>query len=276
LRLVRLARLLRLLRIVRSMRLFDSLYLMTTSMRGSFSALFWSVILLSFVQMMFALVLQQVTEGFVMNEGSPEENRLLVFKYYGSFARALLTMFEITLGNWMPPCRALFENVSEWYMLFSLAHKMIMGFSVVTVMTGVFIQETFKTATIDDRIMVMSKERAKKAVANKVRALFSLADFDGDGCVDPSEFEQIMSNPDVRMWLAAMDCDFGDHKAFFRMLDKDGDGMVSFEELLGGVVALRGGARSYDLAKVHERVQDVQQSLLDLEARLTMMGIAQK
>jgi len=275
LRLVRLARLLRLLRIVRSMRLFDSLYLMTTSMRGSFSALFWSIILLSIVQMMLALFLQQVTEGYVMDEGNSSEQRRLVFKYYGSFARATLTMFEITLGNWMPPCRALFENVSEWYMLFSLAHKMIMGFSVVTVITAVFIQETFKVATIDDRIMVMSKERAKKAQAGKIQNFFSVADMDGDGYVDSEEFEQIMANPEVKMWLAAMDCDFGDCTTFFRMLDVDGDERVTFEELLAGVSAFRGAARSYDLAKLNQRVLDMQPILLDLQKRVKTMSTTQ-
>jgi len=261
---------------VRSMRLFDSLYLMTTSMRGSFSALFWSVILLSLVQMMLALFLQQVTEGYVLDEGKPEESRLLVFKFYGSFARAMLTMFEITLGNWMPPCRALFVNVSEWYMLFSLAHKLVIGFSVVTVITAVFIQETFKVATIDDRVMVMSKERAQKKHTGKILALFSVADFDGDGYVDLSEFEAIMSNVEVRTWLASMDIDVGEPAAFFKMLDVSGDGKVSFDELLAGVGAFKGGARSYELAKVHQRVQDVQQSLVDLESRLTRIGMAQK
>merc|ERR1711983_67735 len=99
---------------------------------------------------------------YVVDESIPEDKRLEVFKFYGTFARAMLTMFEITLGNWMPPCRALVENVHELYMLFSLAHKLVIGFSVVSVITGVFIQETFKVATTDDRIMVMSRERATK------------------------------------------------------------------------------------------------------------------
>merc|ERR1712008_196450 len=98
----------------------------------------------------------------------PPENRKEVYKYYGSFARSMLTMFEITLGNWIVPARALVENVSEWYMLFFLAHKMIIGFSVVSVITAVFIQETFKVATTHDRIMIMNKERGRKINAAKM------------------------------------------------------------------------------------------------------------
>jgi len=111
-------------------------------MLGSFSVLLWSVVLLALVQMLLALLLQSLLEVYILDEQKPEAARLQVFMFYGTFARTMLTMFEITLGNWMPPCRALVENVSEWWMLFSLAHKMIIGFSVVSVITSVFIQET--------------------------------------------------------------------------------------------------------------------------------------
>merc|ERR1712156_1203768 len=118
------------------------------------------------------------------DESNPEDRRMEVFKFYGSFARTMLTMFEINLGNWMPPCRALVENVSEWWMLFSLTHKLVIGFSVLSVITSVFIQETFKVATIDDKIMIMTKERARKTHIRKISALFEHADTNGDGGID--------------------------------------------------------------------------------------------
>merc|ERR1712117_961553 len=102
--------------------MFDSLYLMTTAMQGSVSVLIWSVVLLTLVQMIIAFFLQATLEDYVLDESIPQAARLEVFKYYGTFSRTMLTMFEITLGNWMPPCRALVENVNELYMLFSLMH----------------------------------------------------------------------------------------------------------------------------------------------------------
>lgn len=40
----------------------------------------------------------------------------LVYTYFGTFSRSLLTMFEITLANWPPVCRALTENVTApWF-----------------------------------------------------------------------------------------------------------------------------------------------------------------
>lgn len=44
-------------------------------------------------------------------------------------------MFEITLANWPPVSRLLAENVSEWFMLFGVLHKLAIGFAVVSVVS---------------------------------------------------------------------------------------------------------------------------------------------
>jgi len=265
LRLARLARLLRVLRLVRTVRAFDSLYLMTTSMTGSFSVLVWSVVILFLVLMMLAFLLQQLTMKYVRDDSAPNEGRKEVFKYYGSFARCMLSMFEITLGNWIVPCRALVENVSEWYMLFFLAHKLVIGFSVVSVITAVFIQETFKVATTDDRIMIMNKERGRKTNAAKIGALF-----EHEGAGDYIDFEQIknvLANPEKRIRLAAMELDVRDPRTFFSLLDKDGDGQISFDELLDGVARLKGQARSYDVLSLQSSTVELKELVQELRQR---------
>merc|ERR1712224_558435 len=120
LRLLRLARLLRLLKLVRTIKGFDALYIMTTAMKGSTTVLLWSALLLIIVQVMIAMTLQTLLEAYMTNDQDNADARREVFKFYGTFSRTMLTMFEITLGNWMPPCRALVENVGEGWMVFSL------------------------------------------------------------------------------------------------------------------------------------------------------------
>merc|ERR1719356_560904 len=133
-----------------------------------------------------------MVEEYILDRTKEYHKRMEVFQFFGTFARTMLTMFELTLGNWMPPCRALVENVSEWYLLFNLAHKMVIGFSVVSVITGVFIQETFKVATTDDKIMLMQKERAQRTHTKKMMSLFEYADKDGSGSIDRDEFKMVM------------------------------------------------------------------------------------
>jgi len=228
--------------------------------------LFWSVVVLALVQMMIAFTLQQLVEGYILDDQNPEDRRKEVYMFYGTFARSLLSMFEITLGNWMVPARALVENISEWYMIFSLAHKLVIGFSVVSVLTGVFIQETFKVATTDDRVMMMSKERARKIHAEKMAMLFAAADQDGDGFIDFEEFHRALADTEIRTWLSAMELDVRDELSFFALLDLDGDGRVSHQELLEGVAQLKGGARSYEVCSLSHNTLEMRamlQSVLD-------------
>jgi Ca2+-binding EF-hand superfamily protein len=251
-RLMRLVRLLRLLRLVKRIQAFDSLYLMTTAMMGSMSVLAWTVVMLVLVQMLIAMMLQQFCQPFIVDTLNPIEARHEVFLYYGSFARSMLTMFELTLGNWMPPCRALVENISEWYMLIILAHKLIIGFSCVGVITGVFIQETFKVATTDDKIMLMQKERAVRTHTKKMKALFAYADQDGSGELDREEWKAVVEQPEVKTWLSAMELDVRDADNIFSLID-DGDESMTAEELVKGIGRLKGAARSIDVCTMlHE------------------------
>jgi hypothetical protein len=255
-RLFRLIKLLRLLRLVRTVKGFDSLYVMTTAMRSSCSALLWSSVLMMLVLMLQALCLQTLVMDYIRDENNALWKRTEVYLYYGTFARTMFTMFELTLGNFMPPARALVEHVSEWYMLFVIAHKLVIGFSVVSVITGVFIQETFKVATTDDKIMLMQKERAMRVHQRKMQALFNYADDSGDGLVDRAEFCKVMDNTGVRTWLAAMELDAPDADSLFALIDVDGDEVITMKELVATVARLKGPARSFDLIMVMRELRE--------------------
>merc|ERR1719223_2047499 len=268
-RLARLTRLLRLLRLVRTVQLFDALYLMTTAIKASLSTLLWSIVLLMLFLVMMGLLLQKLAEPFILDDNNPTEKRRQVFMFYGTFARSMLTMFEITLGNWMPPCRALVENVSEWFMLVFLAHKLVIGFSVVSVINAVFVQETFKVATSDDRIMLMAKERAKKTHLKKLRDLFHHVDEDGSGTVTLDELSQAFTDPEVRAYVSALDLDVLDAKQLFSMLDADEDSCISVQELSEGMFRLRGLAKSYDVQNLLKHVRNVTNLLTQLGHKLS-------
>jgi len=77
---------LRLMKLIKTIQLFDSLYLMTTAISGSFSVLFWSVILLALAQTIIAIVLQNQLQDFVLDESVPQATRLEVFKFFGTYS----------------------------------------------------------------------------------------------------------------------------------------------------------------------------------------------
>jgi len=247
LRLARLAKLARLIRLVRTIQGFDALYLMTTALTGSLAVLTWACALLFLLQMMLALLLNQVLQDYFADVSIPLEQRQEIYEYFGSCSRALLSMFEITLANWPPVCRLLSENVSEWFTLFCLLHKLTIGFAVVGVINGVFMQETFKVAATDDVIMVRQKEKAVATHAKKMKQLFAHADQSGHGFLSLQEFQHVVMEPAVQTWLASMELDTGDADTLYRLID-DGDGRLSADELIAGVAKLKGAARSIDMA----------------------------
>eukprot|EP00928_Gymnodinium_smaydae_P072432 TRINITY_DN55790_c0_g1_i1.p1 TRINITY_DN55790_c0_g1~~TRINITY_DN55790_c0_g1_i1.p1 ORF type:complete len:665 (+),score=113.52 TRINITY_DN55790_c0_g1_i1:161-2155(+) len=256
-RLARLARLLRLLRLFKTIQGFDALFLMTTALKGSLSVLGWACVLLFVVQLMVALFLNQVlSDSYFLNDAYPLEERAKLFEYFGTFSRSMLSMFEITLANWPPICRLLSEQYSEYFMILCVLHKLTIGFAVVGVINGVFMQETFKVASTDDRIMVRQKETAVKVHRAKMQLLFEEADKDGSGKLDLQEFIHVLGKPNVRTWLTSMELDTSDAVQLHNLLDEDHDGVVTMDELIRGTARLKGAARSFDLLSMVHEVRD--------------------
>jgi hypothetical protein len=262
LRLLRLIRVFRLVRLARSLESVHHLYTMTAAIRGMTMVVTWAVLLLSLILMTAALILTLMlqTRYFV----SEEEMRNLsageiasqhrIFEYFGTFSRSLLSMFEITLANWPPVARLLVEDVSEWFMLGVLLHKLTIGFAVLGVINGVILQETFKASSMDDVLMVRQHLRAEKHMRRKMESLFEALDADLDGVISRDDFETIDDHPEIKAWLSTMGIDCNDVTTLFKLLDVDGDGEITAEELAERIPRLKGLAKSSDVLALRKRI----------------------
>jgi len=183
-------------------------------------------------------------------------------------------MFEMTLGNWMPACRALVENVSEWYSIFFLLHKFVIGFSIVSIITAVFIQETFKVSGSEDIIMFKSQERSTELCEDKMTDLFKHADEDGDGSLGKAEFMEVMGVPVVKHWLASSGLQEEDAGLVFDLLTSvSGKQEVTASELVSGASRLTGSARHIDLVAVETCCRQNHNLLKQLSEQLVMVGL---
>jgi len=189
--------------------------------------------------------------------------RWAIFDYFGTFTRSMLSMFEITLGNWIPITRLLVDNVSEWYMGGFICYKVTVSFAVVKVITGVFMHETFKVASGDDDLMIVNQARLVAKHKRKMHALMAECDESGDGNLDRDEFRSVMRDPRVKTWLSAMELNVSDPDALFNLLDNDpaAPGIITADELAGGVSRLKGTARSLDMAQLREEMKRVAEKI---------------
>jgi hypothetical protein len=194
------------------------------------------------------LIVGQILQAtYFEDESKSEKGQHDVFQMFGTLSRSVLSMFELTLANWPPICRLLVEEVSEWFMLFCLMHKLTIGFAVIGVINGVFMQETFKVAQTDDIIMVRQKEKAMKTFRDNMTFLFTGLDDSQDGMVSLEEFCKLGDYPQVKNWLASMEIRVDDLEAMFHIMDEDNSGAMTIDEVVHGMEKLKGHARSVDL-----------------------------
>jgi len=256
LRLARLVRLCRLLRLLKNMNSsFDSLYLMASALQGSISILFWSFMMLVLIHFLLALLMNQFLRA-VYFDTSPDlaKNQVEVFTYFGSFTRAFLTMFEITLANWPVACRVLIENVSELFIIYAVLHKMILGFAVVGIVNGIFISETFRVASVDNAVMVRQAMRRQRTHCDKMQRLFEQADKNGDGRLSKEEWIDICKDDYVQNWLFSQEIHAEDAHLLFEQLDDSNDGRLTASELIEGTARLKGPAASMNLTAKINRI----------------------
>lgn len=266
LRLLRLGRFLRVLRLVHTIQALDQLNLMIQSIKASLPVLMWSMLLIVTLHVGFSLVINEFLESYLLDESNPLADRQEVYGYYGTFTLCQITMFELTMGNWIPPCRVLMERVDEKWGVFFLCYKCMVGFAIMKVISGIFLHETFKCAATDDDIMIMMKQRAFNNHCQKMTKLLNEADSSGDGCISEPELVAILNNPSVKMWLAAQELEVRDVPEFFKLMD-DGDGTVQQHELIQKMAHMKGSARSTDLLTLirkHDEMQDCVRRIMDM------------
>jgi len=276
LRLLRLFRLLRLVRLLRTLESLDHLYIMTTAMRGMTMVLIWAVTLLTFMLVTCALFLTQILQAYYFKDTSAAqmdqteliENRKF-YEYFGTFTRCLLSMFELTLANWPPVTRLLTEGASEWFTPLCLVHKITIGFAVIGVINGVILQETFKVASTDDWVMVRQKKRAGQTMRTKMVKLFDALDQEGDGEINFEEFTIIAEIPEVKAWLASMDVETDDLATLFSLIDEDGSGSITVDEMSDRLPRIQGAARCLDVLKIRQDIGMSRDSLDKLQRQVT-------
>eukprot|EP00929_Paragymnodinium_shiwhaense_P038171 TRINITY_DN20221_c0_g1_i1.p1 TRINITY_DN20221_c0_g1~~TRINITY_DN20221_c0_g1_i1.p1 ORF type:complete len:610 (-),score=81.83 TRINITY_DN20221_c0_g1_i1:135-1964(-) len=249
-RLVKLGRLLRLLRLVKAFAVFDVLHLLVKSLEACMTALLWSVMFLIIIMLGTCIVMMDLMQEHLTNESIPLDQRLLLFRYFGNFSNSLFSMYELTMGNWVPIGRCVVDNVGDSYMMFFVVYRMLVGFAVVKVITAIFTAETFRVASSDDEIMMLHKERQIAMHTRRMEQLLIEGDASHDGLLSLEEFEDLLLDPRVQKWLAAQDIEVRNVALAFNMIDVSGDGQVSAEELVRGFAGLKGAARSMDMASI--------------------------
>jgi len=253
-RLLRIGKLARAIRMVAMNSVLQSLQILTRCLVSSSNMLFWTFLLLTFFQCVAGLVAATLCREFIEDETVDVRIREDVYRYYGTFTRTFLTMFEILFANWSPPCRVLVDNISEWFSLFFFIYRCILGFAVLNVVNAVFVQQTMKIATSDEQLAFKQKERELAKYTQKVKNLFATMDASGDGVINFDEFSKLVQSPMLQFLLSQLDLEYHDLLSLFEFLD-NGDGEITLSEFIDGAAKLRGNAKALDIWRMETKIE---------------------
>jgi len=271
LRLSRLCKVMRVFRVIRVMRLFLSLHIIVSTIIHCVGALFWSMFVLLLVILLGGLIMSQILADYIMDDENPLDTRKWVYHYYGGSARATLTMFEVTMsGCWPNYSRRLIEEVSVFFAIFFTVYIAGVVFAITRIISALFLKHTLDSSKLEsDRVLAELKQK-RDTLVRQLTDFFTEADQSGDGLVDRDEFEEMLKNPNVRMWLSSLDLHVHEYVGLFNLID-NGSGFVSFKEFLIAVQRLKGNARSLDmisitldLTKLKHKVEEVRMALWKL------------
>lgn len=253
-RLLRIGKLARAIRMVAMNSVLQSLQILTRCLASSTTMLFWTFLLLTFFQCVAGLVASTLCRDFIEDTTQDVKVREDVYRYYGTFTRTFLTMFEILFANWSPPCRVLVDNISEWFSLFFLVYRCILGFAVLNVVDSVFVQQTMRIATSDEQLAFKKKEQELASYTRKVKNLFATMDQSGDGVINFEEFSKLVQSPMLQFLLSQLDLEYHDLLSLFEFLD-NGDGEITLSEFIEGAAKLRGSAKALDIWRMETKIE---------------------
>lgn len=197
--------------------------------------------------MLGGLVIGNLLQDFISDDTADYEMRLWAWKHYGTAQRSIYTMFEITFaGSWPAYARPVLNHVSDWYAVFFIIYITLVVFAVMRVITAIFLKDTFDAANNDADMMVSERKHKIKSYVKKLEEIFYAADASGDGVISEQELGELLKNEEVVRYLEALDLEVHQGTALFHLLD-DGDGEITYQEFIDGILRFKGPARSIDL-----------------------------
>jgi len=267
-RMIKLSRVARTLRVIKSLSLFRQLRHLVGTCIASIGALFWSIVLILLCQLTFALMVCQAMQPFILNEEADLDIRMQMNSWYGSFFKAMYTMFEITLsGGWPLLVRPVVELVDAWYAALFLPYVAVVVFAVLRIVTALFIKETLNTAANDAEMVMEESRSGSLQYQRRLEQLFRLVDDDGDGHLTLDEFRAAVNMPSVSQYLSYLDVTVRECEPLFEIL-AEGDGLITIAEFCSGIMQWKGQARALDIvilqhenAKLLSECQQIRRSV---------------
>jgi len=119
----------------------------------------------------------------------------------------------------------------------------------------------------------MAREAREESAARQISDLFMTTDGDdGREQVTWERFNQMLSSEDMQNYFKVINVDPSEALSLFQLLDVDATGTITPQEMVSGLLRLRGSATALELNwlmnSVHQFHEDMKASYMDVEQEL--------
>lgn len=255
LRMLRLLKMMKMLRIIRVMHFFQELRVLVSAIQISGKTMLWLIVMLVIILFVFSMCFLQGITAW-LNETPSEEVEAdhiqTIQTDWGSVSGTMLTLFTAITGGkpWAEVASPLWSAGRLYYYMF-LAYITFTLFTVLNVITGIYVDAAMKIATNDYDTVVTEIVNSERRNQTRLKEIFNGFDKDKDGSLTFRELETKLLDEKVRAFFQAFQVEPEDAKRVFHMIvgkdAKASDRAIGIDVFLNGCVRLKGPAKSIDM-----------------------------
>jgi hypothetical protein len=190
--------------------------------------------------------------------------------YFGSLSRSVLSLWQSISGgvDWNVLVHPLLGEVGLHSGLLFSAFLAFSVLALMNVVTGVFVQNALNSA----------KQEEENFVTSRILELFHFAERKEGANIRFDEIEASISDPKTAREWASIGVEAEDARHLFKLFDMNEEGLVPFDEFLGGCLRLGGSAKALDVLTIMQENRKYQEQLhiFQQESMAMLVDISQK
>lgn len=163
-----------------------------------------------------------------------------IHEHFGTVGNSLVTLLQLlTLDSWTATCRYVQHNADTmayvlllWgmYVLFILLGPLMM----LNCLNAIFVEGVITKITHKKLEKAMADTAEKKALAEKLKDIFTTLDKSGNGSISALELDDAITHTTVLTDIKKLGLKRHDLEAMFTSCDKNGDGHINNAEFIEG------------------------------------------
>lgn len=272
---LRAMRLLRVARVVRMNPAFKEMWLLLKGLGDSTRTLFWTVVVMVFVNYLFGIFAVLVIGDSDLYEGTEEE---IVQTYFAGLDQALYTLLQVVTGDaWSSGIARLVLAHQSYMWLYFVCYVGVAMFVLLNLITAVIVDNAMEISKSDDENRLRELHAAREEEFMALKDIFLSMDDDGSGGLDRNEFEDaVHTRPDIIAKFHL--CGFHDNSEIMNLFNDldDGDGCLTIEEFVEGLRAMQGEAKSKDIVKLSKALSRMHKDIDEIKEKINAGGEDQK